>query len=527
MSSGVSTTARPRPPVPDEPVPRRRPRPPMFWRSPPDQPRWARPALLAVAAFAALLYARNLASSDYAPFYSVAARSMSVSWEAFVFTALDPAATITLDKIGGFLWPQALCARLFGFHAWSLALPQTVEGVVSVLVLYRVVRRWQGPAAGLVAAGLLTVTPVTASMFGNAILDAPLLMCLVLAADRYQKAVVTGRLGPLLLCGVWIGLGFQAKMMLAWLVVPALAVGYAVAAPHPLRRRLGHLLAAGGVLLAVSLSWVALMTFTPEGSRPYVDGTTDNSAFAMVFGYNGLDRLHDGLVPGSFHGTFPDGAGGGPAAAGQSLPDTEGWTKLFGARFGAQVGWLYPLALLSLVLGLVRYRRRPRTDRHGAGHLMWGCWLLTSAVALSAMAVPHTAYVSLLAPALAALSAAGAVTLWRLHRTARGGGGPRAWLLPATVVVQEVWTLRVASDYTDFAPWLAPLVLVTSVAACAALVYATAARRPGRRSVRRIGALGLAGACVAVVAAPVTWSLSVLDERYAGSSFDAAAGPPF
>lgn len=533
----VSTAVCGEAPAPDEPSPPQRLK---FWRSPAGQPRWARPALLAVAALAALLYARNITGSGYAPYYSVAARSMSVSWKAFVFTAFDPAATITLDKIGGFLWPQALSARLFGFHPWALTLPQCVEGVVSVLVMYRMVRRWQGAVAGLVAAGLLTMTPVAASMFGHAMLDGSVTMCLVLAADQYQKAVMTGRPGPLTLAGLWIGLGFQAKMMEAWIIVPALAVGYAVAAPHRLRRRLGQLLTAGAVLLAVSLSWVALMTFTPESSRPYADGTTNNSAFAMVFGYNGLDRFHDGLIKGTFHGTFQDGlikgtSGGSTGGTGrsgssaqdrssgpQALPGSEGWGKLFGSRFAAQIGWLYPLALLALVLGLVRHRGAPRTDQRRAGYLMWGVWLITAAGVLSAMNVPHTAYVAVLAPALAALSAAGTVALWRIHRSARGG--PRAWVLPATIVAQEVWTVHVARDYTDFTPWLVPAVLVASIVACATLAYATVSAPRGHRLARRIGVLGLVSGCVAVFAAPTAWSLSVLDPTYAGTSFDASAG---
>ncbi|MGP2443029.1 ArnT family glycosyltransferase, partial [Streptomyces sp. JW3] len=546
--------------VPDEAaVPPRRHRL-VFWRSPPDQPGWARPALLAVAALAALLYTWNIVGSGLSPYYSVAARSMAESWTAFLFTAFDPAATITLDKIGGFLWPQALSARLFGFHDWALTLPQCVEGVVSVLVMYRVVRRWQGAAAGLIAAVLLTLTPLAASMFGHAMLDCSVTMCLVLAADQYQKAVLTGRLNPLLLSGGWIGLGFQAKMMQAWLIVPALAVGYLVAAPHGLRRRLRHLLAAGGVLLAVSLSWVGLMTFTPEDSRPYADGSTNNSAFAMVFGYNGFNRFHEGLVPGAVG--VPSGGGGtgaatggtagdaaqkgadsagrdgsgspDPAAQGSSaqgasaalavMPDSEGWGKLLSSRFTTQIGWLYPLALIALVLGLVRHRGAARTDRRRAGYLMWGLWLATSALVLSAMSIPHTAYAALLAPPLAALSGAGAVALWRTHRAARGG--PRAWLLPVAVLVQEVWTIRTAAPYMDFAPWLVPLVLVTSVAACAALVYTALPNRSGHRLARRVTAAGLASGCVAVLAAPAAWSLSVLNERYAGSPFDAYAGPP-
>ncbi|MET8682933.1 glycosyltransferase family 39 protein [Streptomyces sp. NPDC004732] len=609
------TTAPPAPrPSPDRP-PRSRLR---FWRSPVGQPRWARPALLGIAGLAALLYTWNITSSGFAPYYSVAARSMSVSWEAFLFTGLDPSATLTLDKIGGFLWPQALSARIFGFHAWALTLPQCVMGVISVLVMYRLVRRWQGPAAGLLAAGLLTVTPVAASMFGRAMLDGSVTMCLVLAADQYQKAVRSARLRSLLLSALWIGLGFQAKMMEAWIIVPALCVGYLVAAPVRLRRRIGQLAVAGVVMFSVSLSWVALMTFTPERDRPYVDGSTDNSAAAMVFGYNGFNRLHAGLIDGaaptSSNGlwgnggatrtppatgnstgrggtgphtgpdgtgnrTRPDGTGNrtrpdgrgnrtGPDGTGnRTAPDGAGrdkggaapkpsggpserrpaatatptgnqinpkspsrtalWLKLLRSpRLTPQIAWLYPLALISLALGLARHRKASRTHPGRAGHLMWGTWLITAAAVLSALGnLPHTAYVAVLAPPLVALSAAGTVTLWRSHRAAARGTA-RAWLLPAVVVVEAAWTVHLARAHTGFAPWLVPLVVAAALIAVIALgrFPKTTGRTTGK-SAHRIALGGLLAAAVAMFAAPTTWSLSVLNERYGGSAVDAYAGP--
>ncbi|MFH8347352.1 ArnT family glycosyltransferase [Streptomyces sp. NPDC018045] len=496
-----------------------------LWRSPEGQPPWARPALLGIAALAGLLYAWNITSSGLAPYYSTAARSMAESWKAFLFTTLDPAATITLDKIGGFLWPQALSARLFGFHAWALTLPQCVEGVISVLVMYRVVRRWQGPAAGLLAAGMFVLTPIGASMFGHAIPDASLIMCLVLAADRYQWAVRGGRLGSLLLAGVWVGLGFQAKMMQAWLIVPALAVGYLLAAPVTLRRRLGHLLTAGAVLGAVSLSWVLMMTFTPKDVRPYVAGTSDNSAFSMVFDYNGFGRFgqpgngsgQSDVPIGAAPGTGPD-AKSGSGGITASDPENNAPDKLVGTRLVGQIGWLYPLALLGLAFGLARSRHRPRTDRTRAGYVMWGGWLLTTAAVLSVFPVPHTAYVAGLAPALAALGAAGLLAMWRVHRTDRAGRAARA-ALPAAVALQAAWAGYLAVGHTGFAPWLTPLVAAAGLLGTAALVLRL---RSGRRL---LGRLGLAAGCLAALAAPATWSLSVLDTRYAGSSFDAHAGP--
>ncbi|HKT02855.1 MAG TPA: glycosyltransferase family 39 protein, partial [Rugosimonospora sp.] len=269
-----------------------------FWRSPTDQPAWARPILLAIAALAAVLSAWNIRSSGYALFYSVAAKSMSVSWKAFFFGALDPGATITIDKLAGSFLPQALSARIFGYHQWSLTLPQVLEGVVAVLATYRMVRRWFGAVAGLLAAGIFALTPILASMFGHPMEDGALTMCLVLAADAFVRALAEARLRSLVWSGVWIGLGFQAKMLQAWMALPALVLTYLVFAPTGLRRRLGHLAVAGAAMLATSLSWILLYTVTPARDRPFVDGSTNNNAFSMVFGYNGLDRF--GIrIPGS------------------------------------------------------------------------------------------------------------------------------------------------------------------------------------------------------------------------------------
>jgi 4-amino-4-deoxy-L-arabinose transferase-like glycosyltransferase len=505
-----------------------------FWRSPEGQPPWARPALLGIAAVAALLYARNLAGAGLAPFYSVAVKSMSVSWKAFFYGAFDPKATITIDKLAGSFLPQALSARIFGFHPWSLALPQVIEGVVSVLAMYRVVRRWAGPVPGLLAAGIFAATPIAASMFGHSMEDGALTMCLVLAADSWQRAVNQGRLRSLCWAGVWVGLGFQAKMLQAWIILPALGLGYLLAAPGGLIRRLRQLGVAGLVMLAVSLSWIALYTFTPAADRPYVDGSTNNSAVAMVFGYNGVERFGISF-PGSVasFGGGGGGSGGGPVEraapasgrgagqeynAGGFLGRSGGWTKLVSDRFGPEIGWLYPLALLSLVAGLAWRGRARRTDPLRAGLVMWGGWLVTFGVIYSVMSnIPHTAYMASLAPPLAALSGAGIVMFWRWYRAGSWAG----WLLPVAVAAELAWAYYLWSGFRAFLPWVLPAAIGLGAAAVVIMV----AGRLSRRARDAVVGAGLAVGVAAMLAAPTAWAASVLDSRYAGSSFDASAGP--
>ncbi|MFI9718569.1 ArnT family glycosyltransferase [Streptomyces sp. NPDC052396] len=290
-----------------------------LWKTPDDQPGYARPALWAMTVAAAVLYAWGINHSQYHAFYADAVRSMTQSWKAFFYGSFDPRDSITLDKLPGFLWPQAISARIFGFHPWALTLPQVIEGVLSLLVLHRVVRRWAGASAALIADAAFLLTPVAVGLFRTAVEDPLFTLCVLLAAEATQRAAERGRLRPLLMAAVWVGVGFQAKMLEAWAVLPALALVYLVSAPIGRRRRLAHLGAAAAVVLAVSASWTAAVTLTPAKDRPYVDGTTNNSAVSMVVGYNFLNRFSSLGISAASTGSVSATQGGGghhqPSAA--------------------------------------------------------------------------------------------------------------------------------------------------------------------------------------------------------------------
>jgi 4-amino-4-deoxy-L-arabinose transferase-like glycosyltransferase len=237
-----------------------------------------RGAVLLAAALAALSYAWALGADPLEPYYAAAVRSMSLSWHNFAYGAFDPAGTVTLDKLPGAFWVQALAVRTFGFHPWVIFAPQAIQGALTVVVLYRAVSRLAGVTAGLIAAFVVVASPAAVALNRGNISDSLMILLLVLAADAVSGAVVSGRLRGLVLAAVWVGLAFQAKMIEAWLVLPALGLAYLVSAPGSVGRRVRHLAAAGAVAGVVSLAWLTVVSLAPSPGRPYVDGSRNDSA---------------------------------------------------------------------------------------------------------------------------------------------------------------------------------------------------------------------------------------------------------
>ena len=446
---------------------------PRLLRGPAADPRWARPALLALLALTAVLYAAGLSRNGWAnDFYSAAAQAGTTSWKAFFFGSFDASSFITVDKTPASLWVMELSARVFGLNYWSVLLPQAAEGVASVAVLYAAVRRWSGPAAGLIAGGVLTITPVATLMFRFNNPDALLVLLMTAAAYAMVRATESGRTRWLVLAGALLGFGFLAKMLQAFLVLPAFALVYLVAGPPRLGRRIVQLLAGGAALLVAAGWWVAIVQFTPAADRPYVGGSTNDSVLQLALGYNGLGRL-DGNETGSVG--FAGGGGGGGAFGGST-----GLSRLFASEMGGQISWLLPAALIALAALVWLSWGRQRTDRVRAAALLWGGWLIVTALVFSYMGgIIHPYYTVALAPAIGGLTGIGAVTLWRARRsmlTRRALAAPA--VLAAALIVTAWWAFVLLGRSAGWLPWLRPLVLACGLAA--ALVVMAERWVPGR-----------------------------------------------
>jgi 4-amino-4-deoxy-L-arabinose transferase-like glycosyltransferase len=479
---------------------------------PADQPRWARPALLGLLALTAVLYLWDLSASGYGnSFYAAAVQAGTKSWKAFFFGSLDAGNSITVDKPPASLWVMELSGRIFGFNSWSLLVPQALEGVASVGLLYSAVRRVANPVAGLAAGAALALTPAAVLMFRFDNPDALLVLCMVAGAYAVTRALESGRTRWLVVAGSVIGLAFLTKMMQGFLVLPAFALVYLVAGPVPLRRRIGQVLAGTAAMLLAAGWWVLIVTLWPASDRPYFGGSTNNSFLELVFGYNGLGRI--------FGGSGNAGAAGG--TSGSSFGGATGLSRLFSSEMGNEISWLLPAALVGLVALLWFTRRAPRTDRLRAAALLWGGWLVVTGLVFSYMqGTIHPYYTVALAPPIAALVALAGHAAWSRRETVTGRLTGTALVLAA-----GLWSFVLLSRTSSWQPELRWIVLVLTLAAAAGLAVPVRSR-PGLRGLLAAGLaaaiIGTAAFGVATAASPHTGSIPSVGPAAAAS---AGGGP--
>ena len=454
--------------------------------------------LAGLLAGTALLYLWGLGASGWAnSYYSAAVQAGSESWKAFFFGSFDAANAITVDKTPLSLWPMALSVRLFGLSSWSILVPQALEGVAAVALVYATVRRTTGSGnAGLLAGAVLALTPVATLMFRFNNPDALLVLLLVAAAWATLRGVEATQDGTstgtrwLALGGAFVGLAFLTKMLQAFLVLPALALAFVLFAGIPLARRILPLLAAFGAMILAAGWWLAIVELWPASSRPYIGGSQDNSILELTLGYNGFGRL-TGDETGSV------GGGGGWGATGP-------W-RMFNSEIGSQIAWLLPAALVLGVAGLWFARGFANRRLVQAALTLWLGWLVITVVTFSFMAgIFHSYYTVALAPAIGALVGIGGWVLWRQRASYVA-----AALLAFATAFTTAWAF-VLLDRADYLPWLK--YAIATIGFAAALMLAGVRHLP-----RRVGTAVAVAALLAALAAPAAYSLETAATPHTGS----------
>ena len=445
---------------------------------------------------AALLNLWALGRNGWAnTYYSAAVRSMASSWHNFLYASLDPSGVMSVDKPPLSLWVQALSVRAFGFHPLAILVPQALMGIVSVVLVYDLVRRRFGRLGGLVAGLALATTPIAVAMFRDNNPDALLTLCAVAAVWFAVRGIDDGRTRWLVLAGLAVGLGFETKMLVAFVVVPGIAVAWLWVAPRGRLAAVRQLLAGAAAMLGAAAAWPLLLMLTPASGRPWISGTSDNGILSLIFGYNGLGRV--------------TGQSGGPgrAGAGSVFGDGTGPLRLLNTALGGQDGWLLGLAVMGAVAVAVTCRARRRDPRTAWLVVVAGAFVVTALLFSFAGGIFHPYYVVLLAPFTAALAGAGVATVIR-------SGLPAAIAGAAALAAGAVCEFVVLHENAGALPWLRIVLPAVCGGAAAALFVFRSARV-------RVWAMGAGTA--ALLIAPAIWSFDTLG--YAVATTFPSGGP--
>ncbi|WP_438352201.1 ArnT family glycosyltransferase [Microbacterium sp. CJ88] len=437
--------------------------------------------VLAVAAAALTTWATSTASmSDY---YASIALSMSRSWPNFFFGALDPAGTVTLDKIPGSFWIPALFIRLFGFSAWTVVLPNALAAVGAALLVAITVKRLLGPGAGILAGAVVATTPILVAVSRSNQPETFFVLGLAAAVWASVHAITRRSFGRLIGAGLFIALAFQTYMLEAWAVWPALAAAW-LCTRGGFLGKLWRLAVAGAVSLAASVLWIVIVSLIPASARPYIGSTLENSAWEMVFGYNGLGRFGSATADTTAYRSFTPPFSGSP-----------GVLRLFNEQLAGQIAWLLPTAIAAVVvLWMLRYAR-PVT-------VLVTVWLATFAVMFSVVAGMHQFYTAALAVPIALAVGLAFGAAWRARRT-----WPQVLLL-ATAAITALGIGISTGGYS------VPIAVVQAVAAAGAIGMLVVRRRsqggaePDRGGAGRwlrVGTAALVG--VGLLLTPLVWSI--------------------
>jgi 4-amino-4-deoxy-L-arabinose transferase-like glycosyltransferase len=379
-------------------------------------------------------------------YYAAAVRSMRMNLTNFLFAAYDPAGFLSVDKPPVALWIQTLFSLVMGYRALALLLPGAIAGCLSVILLYRLVAQRFGEAAGLLSGLFLCLTPVNVAVDRMNLPDALLIVTLMLATGAFVRAVEQGDARSLLLCALFLGIGFNIKMWEALIPAPLFGVIFLCYAPFRLRERMILLAFAGIVLVAVSFSWVLFVDSVSPLHRPFVGGSRNNSAIDLILVYNGSERLTGGKDQLGGALMAKDGALSSLASAPGFYAGPAGPFRLFNFALGPQVMWWFGLIPMGII-GLVRHVRELSREKK-IGILLWCGWFVSFGFVFSfAGGTVHPYYICVLAPGIAALAGIALAGAYQVQQTV-------PFLLPATVGLAAVFQMVLLWDSLAHYPYL-------------------------------------------------------------------------
>lgn len=423
-------------------------------------------------------------------YYAAGVKSMLESWHNFFFLSYDPGGFVSIDKPPLGFWIQTGFAKLLGFHGWVLMLPQVLAGVLSVWVLYRLVSKVFGTQSGLIAALILAITPISVAAARNNTIDSLLVLTVLLAAWLLFKGLEpNSSMRWFMGSAVMIGLGFNIKMLEAYLVLPAFIFMLMVNSRLTWQRKVKQLSIAAVIMFVVSLAWAVIVDFTPASIRPYIGSTTHNSVLELMLQHNAMDRF-DGI---------------------------NNFLRWIRPDLGGQISWLLPLSLLSAVFMLWKapiFKPLELSFRQ-KNMVFWLAWLIPMIISFGAATLFHRYYTVMMAPAITALSGVGLVNFGKAVVKRRRSG----WILFAAIPIMASFAITIVWSFPHLRMSLSFTIGGLALASLLALAFMLLCRQAHAY----MRAFAITACMLTFLAGPFAWA--VTPAVYGASDSDPVAGP--
>lgn len=472
--------------------------------------------IYAIASIAALSFFLNFyAISNYGyanEYYSAAVLSMTKSFKNFFFISFDPSGMVSVDKPPLGLWIQAIFALIFGFKGWALLLPQALASTCSCILTYILVKKYFGEISALISSLIFTITPIVVAVSRNNTIDMQLVFVLLIATWFLFKSIENSKPIYLIISGIFIGLGFNIKMLQAYMVVPAFAIIYLIFANEKLSKRLITGIITTLIMLAVSLSWAIAVELYPASERPYVDSSSNNSVFELIIGHNGTERIlgrnnsNKHSEPGNkdfneSHTSPVDDYIGDPSPF-----------RLWIQNIYGQISWLIVIAVASIITCTKSFKYRSMKN---VTFIFWEIWLFTMYIFFSFAGFYHRYYLCMMAPAISILCGIGIPEMIKEFKTKSSW---KQFLLPISFIASMILEITHILKYEDLPAVLKPIIFI-STAICILFILLHYLKNKNKHTFKIISTALL----ISLLAAPFYWSITPV--IYVPSLVKPSAGP--
>ncbi|MCR4944471.1 MAG: glycosyltransferase family 39 protein [Clostridium sp.] len=418
-------------------------------------------------------------------YYASAVLSMTKNFKNFFFVSFDPSGMVSVDKPPLGLWIQAISVLIFGYKGWALLLPQALSGTISCLLIYILTKKYFNKTSALISSLIFAITPIVVAVSRNNTIDMQLILVLLIAILFLFKSIEENKLIYLIIAGIFIGLGFNIKMLQAYMVVPAFVLTYLIFTKEKFSKKFINGIIATIIMVTISLSWAIAVQLYPSSNRPYVDSTSNNSVFELIVGHNGIERIlgrnngnsnsaknensEMGSIPYKESKISEESLYNAPskqdskktARTGSVSDDYIGTAsplRLWIPSIYGQISWLLTMVFASII-SLTKKLKTKASTMKDAAIIFWEIYFFTMFIFFSFAGFYHRYYLSMMAPSISILCGIG---ILKMITDFKSKSSWKQFILPVAFILTMILEIKNLLLYDDLPAILKPIIFIST-----------------------------------------------------------------